>query len=220
MDGRIRRSGLIDRNVHTRDCWLCIITTEGEKTEREYFESLQRHRVISPSRVKLWVLATPPDGNRKEGPDPEHVLARLSEVQQQYKLSDGDQLWLVLDVDHRSTGPHKQRLLEVLQEASQKGIRLAVSNPCFEIWLLLHFQTEQEVQGLTAAGRGAPSECKAALGAIRAEEQQRYTDALYSREAFERATTRAKTLDAECAALWPTTAGTHVYKLAMALPRP
>jgi len=45
-----------------------------------------------------------------------------------------DEVWCVFDVDeHPALG-------EAREMARANGIRLAVSNPCFELWLLLHFR--------------------------------------------------------------------------------
>lgn len=47
-----------------------------------------------------------------------------------------DEYWCVVDVDeHLSLG-------EAMQLARQHGIRVAVSNPCFEVWLLMHFKDQ------------------------------------------------------------------------------
>lgn len=45
-----------------------------------------------------------------------------------------DEVWCVFDVDEH---PH---LHDARQQARDNGIDLAVSNPCFELWALLHFQ--------------------------------------------------------------------------------
>jgi hypothetical protein len=44
-----------------------------------------------------------------------------------------DEIWCVCDVDDH---PHLDAARTL---ASQNDIRLAISNPCFEIWVLLHF---------------------------------------------------------------------------------
>ncbi len=44
-----------------------------------------------------------------------------------------DEVWCVIDVDRHA------RLRQACQRAEQAGIHMAVSNPCFELWLLLHF---------------------------------------------------------------------------------
>lgn len=55
---------------------------------------------------------------------------------------DYDQVWCVLDVDDFDFG-------EALAAARRSDINLAISNPCFELWLLLHHA------GVTAAMQGA-----------------------------------------------------------------
>ena len=47
-----------------------------------------------------------------------------------------DMVWCVFDVDEH---PH---LFDARQQARDNGIDLAVSNPCFELWALLHFQSQ------------------------------------------------------------------------------
>lgn len=44
-----------------------------------------------------------------------------------------DQVWCVLDVDQH------QRMDDARAVAEKRGVRLAVSDPCFELWPLLHF---------------------------------------------------------------------------------
>jgi hypothetical protein len=45
-----------------------------------------------------------------------------------------DEIWCVYDVDDHP------KLNEARQQAEDHGIRLAISNPCFELWALLHFE--------------------------------------------------------------------------------
>jgi hypothetical protein len=48
-----------------------------------------------------------------------------------------DHVWCVFDVDEH---PH---IPDAKQQARDNGIELAISNPCFELWLLLHFQDQR-----------------------------------------------------------------------------
>ena len=48
-----------------------------------------------------------------------------------------DAVWAVFDTERAATNP---RLHEARQKAAAKGIKLAISNPSFEYWLLLHFE--------------------------------------------------------------------------------
>ena len=45
---------------------------------------------------------------------------------------------MLLYTDHCTTGTHLTSFLSAIKDARKKGIRVALSKPCFEIWLLLH----------------------------------------------------------------------------------
>ncbi len=47
-----------------------------------------------------------------------------------------DEVWCVFDVDRHT------RLPDAIQQASAVSIDLAISNPCFELWLLIHFRDQ------------------------------------------------------------------------------
>ncbi|WP_279637380.1 RloB family protein [Corallococcus interemptor] len=51
-----------------------------------------------------------------------------------------DEVWCVFDID---VHPH---VAEALQLARDNGIKAAVSNPCVEVWLLLHFRENPGMQ--------------------------------------------------------------------------
>ncbi|MHB8189962.1 MAG: RloB family protein [Ferrimicrobium sp.] len=48
-----------------------------------------------------------------------------------------DEFWCVFDVEWPRNHLH---LRDAIEQARQSGIELAISNPCFELWLVLHFQ--------------------------------------------------------------------------------
>ncbi|NGZ05457.1 MAG: RloB domain-containing protein [Magnetococcales bacterium] len=64
------------------------------------------------------------------------MLERLKEFRKQYELSSLDQLWLMIDTDRWP----EEALSDVARQAKEQQFRLAISNPCFEIWLWCHFQ--------------------------------------------------------------------------------
>ena len=58
-----------------------------------------------------------------------------------------DFVWCVFDSDDHPGIPAAK------QQARDNGINLAISNPCFEIWILLHFQDHRShVQRQTLRG--------------------------------------------------------------------
>ncbi len=63
----------------------------------------------------------------------EHTRRRLAHHDDEY-----DEVWCVVDVDQFPDVP------EATAAAGASGIQLAVSNPCFELWLLLHFEDPPE----------------------------------------------------------------------------
>jgi RloB-like protein len=96
----------------------------------QYF-SLFQHR-----RIKVEVFGTS-DGRSA----PAHVKSRLDEIRETFDVAaeNGDELWLVLDRDHWLEPNHVNDTMNVLKEARQQGVSLALSNPCFDLWILLHF---------------------------------------------------------------------------------
>jgi hypothetical protein len=49
-----------------------------------------------------------------------------------------DQVFCVFDVEAKVTQKCRDGLLEALRSARDAGVSIAMSNPCFEIWLLWH----------------------------------------------------------------------------------
>jgi hypothetical protein len=47
-----------------------------------------------------------------------------------------DEVWCVFDIDEHPKVP------EAKNQARDNNIHLAISNPCFELWVLLHFQNQ------------------------------------------------------------------------------
>ena len=109
-----------------------IVSTEGEKTEPQYLRMLQD---INPD-VYIKCLS-----NRKES-DPEKVLLRMTNYLSSNKLENGDEAWLMVDKDDW-TDTQLHPLAEWAE--SKEAFGLALSNPNFEYWLLLHFEDGNKV---------------------------------------------------------------------------
>lgn len=112
---------------HVRDSSLIVIATEGEKTEKQYFEGLKS--LFKSKKVNILILP-----NIDHRSSPEQVMELIDNFLDDFKLEDNDQCWLVIDVDRWEN----ETLSYVASSCSQKNISLAVSTPCFEFWLLLH----------------------------------------------------------------------------------
>jgi len=118
-----------------RDASLIVIATEGAKTETKYFKDFISSKFYKNQRVHVEVVKK---ASHKSAPV--HVIKALDNFRSEYSLRAYDELWMVIDVDK---WPEKQ-LSDVAQKCRQKGYKLAVSNPCFELWLLLHVQDVNE----------------------------------------------------------------------------
>lgn len=131
------REKLYERKTDGRTARVFVIACEGEHTEALYFEALaegvRRIRVI-PLPAFEGLSA------------PEQVLKRLNDFSAKRGLSNSDkttggiELWMVVDVDHWFADNRISVTHKVLDEAAQRGYQVVVSNKCFEVWLLYHFE--------------------------------------------------------------------------------
>jgi len=110
-----------------------LILCEGRRTEPGYFRALR-----SAFRNRLVVVEI---DDRTGVPKTlvEHASERKKEAEREARSRRDpflayDEVWCVFDVDEH---PH---LPDARQQARDNGINLAISNPCFELWALLHFQ--------------------------------------------------------------------------------
>lgn len=117
------------RKMH-RDASLIIIACEGEKTEAQYLS----FSCFQNSRVKL--CPVPSKGGKSA---PVYVLENLKEKAEEYDLKPGDQLWIVIDTDKWAFETQIQPLLNA--RIRKFPVNIAVSNPCFELFLYLHFSS-------------------------------------------------------------------------------
>lgn len=128
---RNRNSLVRERHEAFRDARLIVIASEGKDTERIYFKALAKE--YSNPRVHVHILER--DGIEQNNSSPEHVLKQLNDYKEQYELESDDELWLVIDKDRWTDA----MLSHVAKECAQDDyMHVVLSNPCFELWLLLH----------------------------------------------------------------------------------
>ena len=191
---KMPRTKLIPRREYVRDARLFVIAVEGEKTEAQYFS------LFRSNRIHIEILPTGPDGLSA----PKLVLERLARFEERFDLDSDDERWLVCDVD----GQRGQFLDEVTRDAQGSRYQLAFSNPCFELWLLLHFADPlmQEVDCSVVEAR-----LRQKLGSYN---KSRLDLNLYGATNIQSAIDRSKALESPDQRLrWPACPGTHVYRL-------
>ena len=133
-----------------RDYSLFAIACEGSVTEPGYFRPFD-----GIDRIKVDIIESDVDeadgGHQDNGcSSPSKVLERVETYIKDNQLcaEDGDSLWCVIDVDR---WPQEQ--IEELRAlcAHKENWHLVMSNPCIEIWLLYHTQTDLRVFGIKTA---------------------------------------------------------------------
>jgi hypothetical protein len=105
------------------------IYAEGTSTEPEYIDALKRLPQFSEALSIVFSI-------ERAGAVPMTLVDAACEDKRSSKL-DVDFYWCVFDVESPQNHPN---LASSLDKARANGINLAISNPCFELWLVLHLQ--------------------------------------------------------------------------------
>ena len=109
-----------------------LIVVEGEVTECDYFHAIRKSRSLPKELIQ--VEPPPPTS-------PLEIVRKAVRLRDEQRERDPyDEVWCVFDVEAQVTQPARPNLQEALTLAEQKQIKIALSNPCFELWLLLHHQ--------------------------------------------------------------------------------
>ncbi|MCD6459258.1 RloB domain-containing protein [bacterium] len=191
------------RKTGFRDSTLIVIATEGQKTEPQYFDGLRL--LYKNPKTHIEVL------NRKtSASSPKHVIQELDKFTREYKLNRYDELWLIVDKDRWGDS----ELSLTIRQCIQKKYNFAVSNPCFELWLLLHLKdilsfTKTEIQKLNVCKK-IKEKIKVILGSYNSSNLAADQFISYVNQAI----SRAKYLDTNINERWSTSLGSRVYLIA------
>ena len=183
------------------------VALEGSVTERKYFDALikafnlRNVYMLKKTKTRSW--------------QPNDVVKRLEREMRKRNDDHGDtfeeEYWAVIDTDDRSL----DSLQEVASRAANKKICIAASNPCFELWLLLHYVALNQLSGVE--GSVATGGCDKVI-----EYLKRHFDGNYDKSAFNpskytqkltEAISNATISDPHYDDAWMTNVCSHVYKL-------
>lgn len=103
------------------------VVCEGKETEPNYFKSLKYDLRLSMYDVKIIPGIT----------DPLNLVQRGISEKEKSDYKDIDEVWCVLDKEQYGQNPNFDNAVKL---ALTNGISLAVTNPAFELWYLLHFE--------------------------------------------------------------------------------
>lgn len=112
-----------------------LLYCEGEKTEPSYFDGLVRFLRSSLIQIVIGDKQADPKG-LVELAMAHRERARKAASRQRDDSLLFNEVWCVFDVDQHT------RLPGAIQKAAAASIDLAISNPCFELWILIHFREQ------------------------------------------------------------------------------
>lgn len=206
-----KRRGLLDRTAgRQRDAWLCFIATEGDRDEPDYFYHLQNSDFIDGRKVQIEII---PSGTKSA---PEYIIEALEKIATKNELKPIDQLWYMSDVDHNASPNHIKNFKRALTDCDKKKYFVAISNPCFQVWLLLHFVDPAELSDMKDGTQ--LKEMLRQVGGYTKEFHLKCGSILDGN--VELAIKRAEQLSPDADSdKWPSTPGTQVHLLVRQLPR-
>jgi RloB-like protein len=108
---------------------------EGKLTEPQYIHAMARH---CGALVAIELVV------EKGAGVPLSVVDRAIEIwrsRSKDSFERNDQVWVVFDRDEHP------KFIEAIAKAESVGISVAYSNPCFELWLVLHYQDHDRPVG-------------------------------------------------------------------------
>ena len=199
----------ISRPAPFRDARLIIIATEDTKAEPSYFRDLAAE--YKNPKIHVEVLTRP---FTKSAPD--YVINMLDRFNRKYRLNKNDELWMVIDVDRWGD----KKLSFIAKQCKQKKYFLAVSNPCSDLWFLLHRKslkqysekTLNEFQANKKKNRKTRLEIE--LIKVFGEFNKKNLKTSQFIPFVENAVARARKLDIDQDHRWPLKLGTRIYLLA------
>jgi hypothetical protein len=113
-----------------------LVVCEGKVTEPEYFRAFQR----AARNPRVHVEVANETGVPKTVVEAAIRLRKGAELEAKRQRDENllwDEVWGVFDVDDHPNLDQAKRL------ARKESIEVAVSNPCFELWALLHFEDQR-----------------------------------------------------------------------------
>lgn len=114
-----------------------LVFCEGARTEPEYLEALRREPTVRLAAAVDIRIDADSAGSSPLGLVHKAIKARTKALAEDDEI---DEFWCVFDVEWPKNHPG---LIEAKRLADGHGIGTAVSNPCFELWLVLHFAGQE-----------------------------------------------------------------------------
>ena len=134
--GKIERRGSRPR----RSKPVILIVTEGEKSEPKYFAHFRTRQ----NNIEVRVVPNSRNGSKT---DYASLIRKAIKICKDDGLSPsiGDSVWIIADADVNyqaadAVNKKNAALSEARKKAGNESFKLILSNPCFELWYLLHLR--------------------------------------------------------------------------------
>lgn len=122
---RTRAKDLRRKTARRPERRTIVVFCEGQASEPDYINALKRLPDIRDNTAI----------NIEIDPGQGVPLTLVKMAVERAADDEVDECWCVFDVEWPRHHPH---LPEAIKLAEEHGIQLAISNPCFELWLILH----------------------------------------------------------------------------------
>ena len=110
-----------------------LVFCEGERTEVDYLRALKQEPAVRDiASVDIHIQ----EGAHGFAPLPLVRTAVEARSRATDETGEVDEVWCIFDVEQPKNHP---KLRDAVALARNKNVKVAVSNPCFELWLALHF---------------------------------------------------------------------------------
>jgi len=112
---------------------IILIVCEGVETEPNYFHKFRQNLRFSKEQMKIC-------GGDECGTHPKNIVEFAKNKREEIERKKGydyDEVWCVFDCDAH------ERIHEAFNQAEALKYRVIFSNPCFELWYLLHYQDQR-----------------------------------------------------------------------------
>lgn len=127
-----------------------LIVCEGDATEKIYLESARSELHLPKENLRIYSAG---GGGRDAAVD--RAIEVVSGVGIGMAEDQFDEVWVVLDTEV----VERSGVIEAVNRAHSQQFNVALSNPCFEVWLLLHARDE----GKHLTAKEAKRRCRAEL---------------------------------------------------------
>ncbi len=159
---------------------IMLIVCEGRNTEPQYFEQFAIYHKNSRVRVKIADETGVPFSLVRAAKEYKRDAERAARRERDANL-EYDSVWCVFDIDDHP------KVHEAREMAAANGIHTAISNPCIELWLILHFRESPGMQHRHAMKK---------ILEIHVPGYDKKVDYKLYAEGYEQAVVRAKRLEA------------------------